>query len=554
MFKKTYQTHHSMTTPPSSPPLFKPTSDANDSRMSLKQQQSIGVMSPPLSPFRSLSQTTQHRASQETSPTSPPPFSLQSETHGHTILYSGDMILCTPQSRFSRQKRCYCILTPTSLVRFKSLDKAKKAYPGLTAGGGSNGRYSNSDTPHHHHQDQKVMTSLEHVFAVYKIQLSSFQQAIRINFVDPVDLSRPPGSVTLVPVNSGTDMSSSSLISIWVHAIRTALEPYLPGLITINSAEQFAAVERTKKQNDQVDPTQPSVVHKVILKTTKINPKPVSSSSSTSSLASNSNSTTVSVATTSTVPAEQKDVYIPVIFLLGQNSLYILPSKSDHDDYRRYVTRDRYGLMAISGIVIHDSDDTITIDLCTLQGPSHRLKLVSSVGRLLVCALQKAVQRLVPHFPSAPYTLVCPSLVPQQRVDTGQITTAPVTHWRHYLSQPWKQQKISPQSIQNHSSNDSSSGSLYNRITTQFGAVLMAYCAALNLDKRRFGYAITKSQQRSRMYSISILPSNEINGNFASYSKYELLALFRTLRHMVSLTYRKQDKKSRTDCLCIGCL
>jgi hypothetical protein len=196
--------------------------------------------------------------------------------------------------------------------------------------------------------------------------------------------------------------------------------------------------------------------------------------------------------------------------------------------------------MAISGIIIHDSDDTITIDLCTLQGPSHRLKLVSSVGRLLVCALQKAIQRLVPHFPSAPYTLVCPSLAPQQPLDTDHTTTTPITHWRHFLSQPWQQQKITSQSIQS----DNSNSSLYNTITTRFEAVLMAYCAALNLDKRRFGYAITKSQQRSRLYSISILPSNEINGNFASYSKYELLALFRALRHMVSL---KVGKKPGTD-------
>ncbi|CAO3598810.1 unnamed protein product [Absidia cylindrospora] len=470
-------------------------------------------------------------------------------------------MILSSQSRFSRQKRCYCILTPTSLVRFKSFDKAKKAYPVLKGG---NAKLSVDQSLL---RNQKALVALEHVFAVYKIQLSSFQQAIRINYVDSADLSKQPGSLTLVPITDETSSPLQSLVSIWIHALRTALEPYLPGLITVGSAEQFAAIERTKKQNDQSTTNHPIMIHKVILKTKKTHTKTTSAPSSHSSgnlvvnhmvpSSASASTTTSSTSTTMTSSVEQKDVYIPVIFLLGRNSLYLIPSKSDHDDYRRYVSRDRYGLMAITGIMIHDGDDTITIDLCTLQGPSHRLKLITSVGRLLACAIQKAIQQLVPHFPYLPYTLVCPSVAVQQKnrgsssspselssslslsaamTDTIHINTiedqtitalSPIAHWLRYLSQPWQQQKLN--SLQNQKSTPTS---LYTTVTTQFDAVLMAYCAAMNLDKRRFRYAVEKSQRKPRLYTFTVLPSNEINGNFTLYSKYELLAIFRTLRHI----------------------
>ncbi|ORZ18482.1 hypothetical protein BCR42DRAFT_410922 [Absidia repens] len=566
MFMKENYLQKLMTTPPSSPPLIYSSGESvmNDVGNQLDQthsQNSGGYAnSPPVSPMKSLSQSAHDQILPADQDATLPPILSFDTLQQHTILYSGEMILCS-HSRFSRQKRCYCILTPTSLVRFKSFDKAKKAYPVLKGG---NAKLSVNQSLLH---NQKTLVALEHVFAVYKIQLPSLQQGIRINFVDSADLSKQPGSLTLVPITNENSSPLQSLVSMWIHALRSALESYLPGLITVGSAEQFAAIERTKKQNDQSTTNHPIMIHKVILKTKKTHsktmppPSPLSSgnvavnhmvpSSSSASTATSSTSTTM------TTSAEQKDVYIPVIFLLGRNSLYLIPSKSDHDDYRRYVSRDRYGLMAITGIMIHDGDDTITIDLCTLQGPSYQLKLITSVGRLLVCAIQKAVQQLVPHFPYLPYTLVCPSVAVQQKnrgsssstselssslslsaamTDTihsntieDKTTTAlsPIAHWRRYLSQPWQQQKLN--SLQNQTSTPTS---LYNTVTTQYDAVLMAYCAALNLDKRRFRYTVEKSQRKSRLYTFTVLPSNEINGNFTLYSKYELLAIFRTLRHI----------------------
>ncbi|KAI8089338.1 uncharacterized protein BX664DRAFT_385840 [Halteromyces radiatus] len=541
MFKKTHDSRHSMTTPPASPSLLYSSgsgpSHYNDSRMDKRQLvSSMLAVSPPLSPLHSLSQTRDQPISSETG--SVPPLSLGT-TNQHTVLYSGDMMIHSPQSRFNRQKRCYCVLTPTNLIRFKSFDKARKAYPSL------NEKNLPTSIPQQQQQqqqqqqssDQKTLVSLEYIFAVYKVQASSVQTAIRINYVDSEDLSKQPGALTLIPmVGNNGDNTPISLISIWIHALRTALEPYLPGLVTIGSAEQFAAIERTKKQNDQTNANHPMMIHKVILKTTKSAPKPTTSLSTSNAMISHIVPSSAGSSTHSP-SLEQKDIYLPVIFLLGHNSIYILPSKSDHDDYRRYVSRDRYGLLAVQNIVIHDGDDSLTIDVCTTHGPSHRLKLISSVGRLLVCAIQKAIQRLVPHFPSAPYSLVCPSLAQRQRsASTGSTAsnshpsssdTAPTSHWLQSLSQPWQQQKImSSQKLATSST-----------ILTFFDSVLMAYCAALNLDKRRFRYVLEKSQrhqqqQKPRLFSIQFFPSNEINGNFSSYSKMELIALFRSLRHI----------------------
>lgn len=611
MFKSTQL----LTTPPASPSLYNNGHHSNNNIYDSNEEylskppktpnHTVPIISPPISPLHSLTRSPNNNNSNNNSNSElPPPLSINSVDQ-NTVLYSGELAYTSPDSRFNRQKKNYCVLTPSSLIRFKSFEKACKSFPSIK----STNDVSNYYAPQQLYiQDQKVIVSLERVIAIYKINTSSSQSAIRIQYLNPEESAKPLGFITLIPTFVPNDKNNNNnnnnpLIPIWIHALRTAMEPYIPGLVSATPQESLSAIERTKRHNDRANESQCEITHKVILKTKKVNPRaslamatnnnsntiPVSSSLSTpltkdssstssSSSASSNNitptsSNSSSLSSTSSSNLEHKDIYIPVIFHLGHSSLYILPAKSYRDDFQRYLLRDRYGLLAIKNITVHESDDTISIDLCTVNGPSHRLIIISSVGRLLVCAIHKAIQQLVPHFPRAPYNLICPSLIshrsnaiknnhlstasslsPSSIMSTNTVqysnsnnnhlsNSSPISHWLQYLSQPWQQQDIISIDSNALLNNDSHR----DAVISLFDNILLAYCAAFNLNTQRFKFLIEKSNDHSSFsahtnndhlstttYSITFLPPNEINENFTSYSRFELLVFFRTIRHIVS--------------------
>ncbi|CAO3632093.1 unnamed protein product [Cunninghamella echinulata] len=625
MFKSTQL----LTTPPASPSLYNNghhNNNNNNNNIYNPNEEYLNkppktpnhtatVISPPISPLHSLTRSPNNNNSYNNNSELPPPLSINSMDQ-NTVLYSGELMYTSPDSRFNRQKKNYCVLTPSSLIRFKSYEKACKSFPSIK----STNNVSNYYAPQQLYiQDQKVIVSLERVIAIYKINISSSQSAIRIQYLNPEESAKPLGFITLIPTfvsndkNNSNNSNNNSLIPIWIHALRTAMEPYIPGLVSATPQESLSAIERTKRHNDRANDSQCEITHKVILKTKKVNPraslamatnnninnnnnntisvtsssstplsKDSSSTSSSSSASSNNNTSSLSnsssLSSTSSSNIEHKDIYIPVIFHLGHSSLYILPAKSYRDDFQRYLLRDRYGLLAIKNITVHESDDTISIDLCTVNGPSHRLIIISSVGRLLVCAIHKAIQQLVPHFPRAPYNLICPSLIshrnnaiknnhlftssslsPSSIMSTTTTTvqnhnnhlskSSPISHWLQYLSQPWQQQDI----ISIDSTALLSSDAHRDAIISLFDNILLANCAAFNLNTQRFKFLIEKSNDHSSSsssstytnnnslstttYSITFLPPNEINENFTSYSRFELLVFFRTLRHIDYFDY-----------------
>ncbi|ORX50912.1 RNI-like protein [Hesseltinella vesiculosa] len=487
------------TTPPSSPQW-------NDfTAMKPYHHLPTAYASPPISPLQSDNLLRKES----------PPMLDQPLEWTNRILHSGPMVLCSPQSRFSRQKKCFCVLTGSALVRFKSSDKAVKAYPGLETNG------SEELPPSVPLDQQKIVVALDTVYAVHKVALSPFQSGVRIDYVNTKDRSVAPSHAILYPVDHAALKS-------WIQALRQAIEPYLLGLVSIGSAEQFSAFERFKKQKD-ASGSSSSLIHKVLLKTSKHysqnnttshTPAPASSSGSGNKYYhmhgyhdTNNNTS---------VPIEQKDIYVPIVLALGDNSLYLLPSKSEHADYRRYVKRDRYGLLSIHRMVIRDDDDTILFEMCTGHGPLQTLVLVSSIGRLLVCSIIKAVQTLLPHVPEPPYTLVYEGTAPDASQKASE-SKSPLASWHRVLVQPWTDRPIQlgKQPLQT--------------MNTLLESLLMSYCAALNLDKRRFRYELTQAIHGLPRFHLVVLPPNEINGNFSSYSRLELLAYFRSLRHLSHL-------------------
>ncbi|KAI8075148.1 hypothetical protein BC940DRAFT_314825 [Gongronella butleri] len=455
-------------------------------------------VSPPVSPEHGAQKKSMGAAAAAAA------FDTTAQGGAAPYVFSGAMVLCSPQSRFGRQKKCYCVLTTRALLRFKTLDKATKAFPEMNKQGG---RMRALSHPGGHDAGQKLLVSLDTVFAVHKVHVSPFQAAVRIDHLDAADHGKPSSSIILFPADGGD-------VKPWLHAIRSAIEPFLLGLVSVSSAEQFSALERFKKQNDASGST--SLIHKVLLKTKKT--------------AQGQNDANAQAAALSSV--EQKDIYVPVIVALGENSVYVLPSKTEHNDYRRYVKRDRYGLLAIQRMVLRDDDDTLIFDMSNVHGPKQQLVLVSSVGRLIVCSIQRAIQALVPHFPHPPFALVYHQENTKNQQTTLQrrpshmsftgnaSSTSTTAAWHRALTQPWEPQPI-----------DLGKQPLAT-ISALMASVLMSYCAALNLDRRRFRYTLTQAPNGLPRFHLVVQPPNEINGNFSSYSRLELLAYFRTLRHI----------------------
>ncbi|KAG0194245.1 hypothetical protein DFQ28_000964 [Apophysomyces sp. BC1034] len=255
----------------------------------------------------------------------------------------------------------------------------------------------------------------------------------------------------------------------WIDQLRKAVSVHHPGMTDfITGSERYGAIDRISKQQDMVEPHDSMVIHKVIFKEKRI--KTAGDSQST------------------------KEVFLVVLLAIGRFSLYVLPTGPADQEYIKSVERDRHGLLAIQSIDYEAKDDTIKLLVRQVGKPSRQLAFVSTFCESIVQYLRQAIDSIAPSQRFPTYLAKLPVHLSQVRIEPRMINTAATDS-----TQP-----------------------------TRFDTVLRAYCAALNLNKARFEYIVAGPADAK---TFVLLPPNEVKESSATYTKFELLALFRSLRH-----------------------
>lgn len=260
----------------------------------------------------------------------------------------------------------------------------------------------------------------------------------------------------------------------WVNAIRRLVQQNISEVGPLSIADRSLVIERMQKQRDTTEPQEDMLITRVMLKHQRYKP-------------------------TSDNPQAAKEIAVPVMFAIGRSSFYVLPHGPADNEYKKVVIRDRHGLLAIQAITYTGKDDCFELTVRHVASDSKKLLFVSSHCERIIRELRVAISNLVPFYPTPPYTLKVTDALQSTRADP----TIDISNFRD----------------------------------RGFDALLEAYCAALNLDKRRFSFTISSIPDVPGARHISIRPPNEINESPSVYSKYELLALFRALRHNVSFFF-----------------
>ncbi|KAG2218421.1 hypothetical protein INT45_013165 [Circinella minor] len=286
----------------------------------------------------------------------------------------------------------------------------------------------------------------------------------------------------------------------------------------LSPSERYATVERIQKHNDvQKD----MVMFKVVYKEKR--------RQSTNDL----------------VP---KDIFTTVILVIGKYSFYILPSASSAGALANAVRestnsnrnknggktlsnrkaaaaiiasaslanleRDRFGLLAISHIELREDrngDDTFRILVRQIGKPELLITLASSLCEDIIQKLRQAIDSLAPI--RTTYTLN----LPDHLMNSAIVALSCNSSYYHQADVAKVANNNDPE---------------YDEQFLQFELLLHAHCAALNLNKARFFYDVSGPLNAKRML---LLPPNAINHSADTYSKYEILALFRCLWHNVHL-------------------
>ncbi|KAG2171328.1 hypothetical protein INT43_002950 [Umbelopsis isabellina] len=257
----------------------------------------------------------------------------------------------------------------------------------------------------------------------------------------------------------------------WVNALRRLIQQDLSTHSPMSATDRSLVIERMQKQKDTHASTEDMQIRRVVMKQQRAKPTPDN-------------------------PHASKEIILPVIFAIGRNSMYVLPHIIADEEYKKIVIRDRHGLLAIQNITYSGRDDTFELTIRHVASDSKKLVFVSSFCENIVKELRQAISNLVPFYPTPPYSLNVANVVHSLRVEPTIDISA-----------------------------------LGDR---GFDALLEAYCASLNLDKRRFSFSISSIPDAPGARSITVHSPNEINESPAVYSKYELLAVFRALRHNVA--------------------
>lgn len=264
----------------------------------------------------------------------------------------------------------------------------------------------------------------------------------------------------------------------WVQALRKAVWVHHPRIESISTTERYTVIDRLSKQGDNFVNSDHIKIYKVVFKEKRFKVG--------QDLA--------------------REVFLPVIMAIGKFSFYFLPITVLDDEYLKTVERDRFGLLSIQSIKYENNDDTVVIDVKQVSKNNRQLVFASTFCEEIVQYLHRAVDSIIPPaFQAVPlihYNI--PLVMKQAQIITYKIPMDP---------------------------EDDITGRDDEEMQ-RFNTTLRAFTAALNLNKVRFNYTIS-GPPKAKVFTL--LPPNEIGGTPATYQKYEILAIFRTLQVNVSV-------------------
>ncbi|KAI7855811.1 hypothetical protein BDC45DRAFT_534149 [Circinella umbellata] len=459
------------------------------------------------------------------------------------LLHAGDIVLHKkPDSSnklqllpIKKSKKVFLILTDTCVVYYKSVAKARSAgieipsdmvkSAASSAASTKTTRTSieeyNQPSPESPNiitttgsKNAIMITPLNRIYAVHIVNTGTVESyTFRIEYTTDEDETKRATAVV-------AQVSTENELRQWILALRQAIraisqdDTIIQQHHHLSPSERYATVDRIQKHNDvQKD----MVMFKVVYKEKR--------RQSTNDL----------------VP---KDIFTTVILVIGKYSFYILPSASSAGALANAVRestnsnrnknggkalsnrkaaaaiiasaslanleRDRFGLLAISHIELREDrngDDTFRISVRQIGKSELVITLASSLCEDIIQKLRQAIDSLAPI--RTTYTLN----LPDHLMNSAIVALSCDSSYYHQADVAKVANSDDPE---------------YDEQFLQFELLLNAHCAALNLNKARLFYDVSGPLNAKRML---LLPPNAINHSEDTYSKYEILALFRCLWH-----------------------
>lgn len=380
---------------------------------------------------------------------------LQSESSVN-VVYASDVTHNFERSVLSKTKREYLVLTNQHLLRFKSQQKANQSLDLFASnhGGGSSVAASS-----------KVLQSKDHfilkidaIIAVHLVQGTPY--SFRIDYM--ADEGAGQTSAITMTVESSNDRVK------WMDRLRSLTRVYLPRTHFMSQEDRLRGIERLSKHREITDDEEDIIMHKVLFKDKKLK---------------------------TDGSGGYKEIFSMINIAIGKFSIYLLPSGVSDEDHIKNVQRDRYGLLAVQTLILDGNDDTLRIKFRQVQADSRQIEVATCHCEELIQDIRRAINSLVPLYPTPPYQLVAHDSI--QNVRVLPLNAIPRTD------------------------------------DFGFDRLLEAHCAAFNLNKSRIAYSVEAAPDAEDGLSLTLLPANEINETSDVYTKFELLAFLRSLRHNV---------------------
>jgi hypothetical protein len=380
---------------------------------------------------------------------------LQSESSVN-VVYASDVTHNFERSVLSKTKREYLVLTNQHLLRFKSQQKANQSLDLFASSHGEGGSVAASS---------KVLQSKDHfilkidaIIAVHLVQGTPY--SFRIDYM--ADEGAGQTSAITMTVESSNDRIR------WMDRLRSLTRVYLPRTHFVSQEDRLRGIERLSKHREITDDEEDIIMHKVLFKDKKLK---------------------------TDGSGGYKEIFSMINIAIGKFSIYLLPSGVSDEDHIKNVQRDRYGLLAVQTLVLDGNDDTLRIKFRQVQADSRQIEVATCHCEELIQDIRRAINSLVPLYPTPPYQLVAHDSI--QNVRVLPLNAIPRTD------------------------------------DFGFDRLLEAHCAAFNLNKSRIAYSVEAAPDAEDGLSLTLLPANELNETSDVYTKFELLAFLRSLRHNV---------------------